>query len=353
MPRDPLDTLIVGQGLAGSALAWQRMRCGERVCVIDDGHRSAASAVAAGLVNPLAGMRFNRRPEAGDWLAAAEHWYAALAVEFGRPLFHPRPMLRLFRSPGQRRFYDRRRADPAGRLLLGPAFAADHCPEAVAAPLGGFVQTRTGYVDVPLLLRLLREWLRARDALVEAGLAPGQVRPAAGGVVALGLHARRLVFCDGARLRHNPWFDSLPLQPDPGETLTLEAGGWRPRHIVNGAHWLVASEDGGIRLGATHAHDRTDARLTVRGRRELLAGWRALRPQSPSPRVVRHQAGVRPGTADHYPLLGAHPQYPSLWVFNGFGARGALSIPWYAERLGDHLDHGMPLPPEADIGRFR
>ena len=32
------DTLILGQGLAGSALAWQLIEAGQQVCVIDDGH---------------------------------------------------------------------------------------------------------------------------------------------------------------------------------------------------------------------------------------------------------------------------------------------------------------------------
>ena len=57
-------------------------------------------------------------------------------------------------------------------------------------------------------------------------------------------------------------------------------------------------------------------------------------------------------TADRYPLLGRHPQQPALWVCNGFGARGALSIPWYTDRLAAHLRTGQSLPAEADIDRL-
>ena len=71
MSPAPFDTLILGQGLAGSALAWHLIEAGERVCVIDDGHCRSSTRVAAGLINPLAGLRFNRRPEVGDWLPAA------------------------------------------------------------------------------------------------------------------------------------------------------------------------------------------------------------------------------------------------------------------------------------------
>ena len=68
MPKTRIDTLIIGQGLAGSLLAWLLVRAGQRVCVIDDAHASSSSVVAAGLINPLAGMRFNRRPEMDSWL---------------------------------------------------------------------------------------------------------------------------------------------------------------------------------------------------------------------------------------------------------------------------------------------
>jgi len=352
MPQRRLDTLILGQGLAGSALAWQLTAAGQRVCVIDDGHRSSSSVVAAGLINPLAGMRFTRRPQAIDWLDAADRWYGELARQFDRPLLHRLPMLRLFRSPQQRRFYDRQAADPCSAHLLGATFSADDCPEPVAAPHGGFLQRRTGFVDLPLLLATLRGWLEARRALLEAELAPGQITIDQAGVHARGLHADRLVFCDGARLRDNPWFRDLPLRPEKGEILTLAVGAWRPRHIINGAHWLLPLQSGALRLGATHEHRQIDQQATAAGRELLLEGMRALRPMTPPPQVLDQQAGIRPGTSDRYPLIGQHPTQPRLWVFNGFGARGSLTIPWYAQRLTAHLLHAAPLPAEADIRRF-
>lgn len=349
-----LDTLIIGQGLAGSALAWHLIALGERVCVIDDGHRSAASMVAAGLINPLAGMRFNRRPEMDDWLRAADDWYAELEKHFGRRFYHPLPMLRLFRSAEQRRFLERRRQDPASRTLLGEAFTADDCPAPVAAPYGGFLQLRTGYVDLPLLLATLRDWLDTQGAIETAALTFDAITLHDGpghAISVAGRHARRLVFCDGARLRHNPWFRYLPLAPDQGEILDLQLVDWRPDHIVNGTHWLLPLTDGSVRFGATHEHKALSGRPTDVGKSHLLTGFADLRPDTALPKVTAHRAGIRPATADRYPLLGQHPRHPALWVCNGFGARGALTVPWYALALARHLRTAAPLPHEADIRR--
>jgi glycine/D-amino acid oxidase-like deaminating enzyme len=172
-------------------------------------------------------------------------------------------------------------------------------------------------------------------------------------VSAAGIQARRLVFCDGARLHNNPWFSHLPLAPDKGEILNLRIDGWHPRHIINAAHWLVPMENGELRLGATHDHESNDKHPTSAGRRELLRGLNMLLPSLPNSRVTLHQAGIRPGTSDRCPLLGRHPEHRTLWVCNGFGARGALTVPWYARCLADNILDGVALPAEADIGRFR
>jgi len=52
-----VDFLIVGQGLAGSLMAWELMQRGKTVLIVDNGLENA-SRVAAGLINPVTGMRF-------------------------------------------------------------------------------------------------------------------------------------------------------------------------------------------------------------------------------------------------------------------------------------------------------
>jgi len=53
-----IDYIIVGQGLAGSLLAYELMQEGKLVCIVDEHHLGAASAVAAGIINPITGRRF-------------------------------------------------------------------------------------------------------------------------------------------------------------------------------------------------------------------------------------------------------------------------------------------------------
>lgn len=355
--RAVYDYLVLGQGLAGSLLAWRLIHAGRRVLVLDDGHRTAASKVAAGLINPLAGMRFNHSPFVHEWLDAVEQLYGELEAAAGRRFLHWQPMLRLFRSPGQVRFFERRAADPADRDLLGERFGPEQSGEPVHAPHGGFVQRRTGHLDLPALLAFLAGWLEAQNALLRRSVEQRAIR-VEGECVRIGeLAGRHLVFCDGYRGMGNPWFGHLPFAPDKGEFLVLEAApGTEPRRlpgrIVNGAHWLLPHADGCYRLGSTHDHRHQDQRPTAAGRRKLEEGMKALLRHPEALRLRDHQAGVRPATSDRQPFLGTHPAEPRLHIFNGFGAHGSISIPWYSARMAGWLLAGETLPGNADIRRF-
>lgn len=58
-----MNILIIGQGIAGSCLAWELKRRGAEFTVADRPVAETASRVAAGLVNPLTGRAF--RPDGG------------------------------------------------------------------------------------------------------------------------------------------------------------------------------------------------------------------------------------------------------------------------------------------------
>ena len=50
-----LDYLLIGQGISGSVLAWQLLKVGKRIVVINNTLANRASSVAAGVYNPITG----------------------------------------------------------------------------------------------------------------------------------------------------------------------------------------------------------------------------------------------------------------------------------------------------------
>ncbi len=345
-----VDFLIAGQGLAGGLLAWELLQGGARVLVLDAADPSAASRIAAGLINPVTGQRLVLAPTAGAQLTAGRRLYARLEQVLSEPLFRPLPLLRLFRSPAERSRWQRRLGDPIYRDYLEPLGSSP--PSGLQAPYGVGVQRHTGQLDTGTLLRRLRDWLQTRGAWRRGRIEPAELKFSSTAVHWGQVHAGRLIFCEGWEARQHPWFSQLPWQPVKGEILDLHLRApslesW----ILNAGCWLLPLGDDRFRLGASYDRQHIDSRPTPAARERLLQALGQLLDPLPRFSVARQRAGVRPATRDKQPFLGLHPRQSRLGICNGFGSKGSLMIPFYAERLAAHLLSGAPLPPEADIRR--
>lgn len=68
--------------------------------------------------------------------------------------------------------------------------------------------------------------------------------------------------------------------------------------------------------------------------------------------LIQHQAGIRSNTMDKQPFLGFHPKAKHIGIFNGFGSKGSLLIPYYAQCMLEHILERKELPQHVDIQRF-
>jgi glycine/D-amino acid oxidase-like deaminating enzyme len=68
--------------------------------------------------------------------------------------------------------------------------------------------------------------------------------------------------------------------------------------------------------------------------------------------VIQHKYGIRPATTDRKPFLGKHPEHQSVYIFNGFGAKGVSLIPYFGQMMSDYIIESKPLFKEVDISRY-
>ena len=343
----PIDVLIVGQGLAGSLLAWEMMRQQFRVMVVDTGGENA-SQVAAGLINPVTGQRLVKSVGVDELLPAAIECYRELAAAFNQSFFVPLPMLRIFKNPREREVARQRLLDPQYQAYLQNR---DTDVAGINSPFGLLEQRQTGYLRTRPLLDALREYLVANGSYRHTRLdyAEIEMRPC---LQWRDLSPRHIVFCEGHLGSGNPWFGRLPFQPAKGEILSCRSMAECPRQILNFGRWLIPNDERHFRIGATFEPGIIDTRPTEAAREHLLQALSALSPDLRQVEVLDHQAGIRPATLDKQPFIGSHPRYPQLHIFNGFGAKGSLAIPWHARRLVAALKQHVPLPLHCHIQRY-
>ncbi|MDD5578330.1 MAG: FAD-binding oxidoreductase [Methylobacter sp.] len=344
-----IDFLIIGQGLAGSLLARELMQRNCKVMVIDGG-RENASRIAAGLINPVTGMRFVKSTDVDILLPAAKGFYSRLSGYFQQPFYLEKPMLRIFCSEKEAINCLNRLDDPDYQSYLGEFVQSTSVGNNLVTPFGFLEQYQTGYLLIRPLLSCLKNFFISQNSykLADINYRDIQLKPS---LRWQDLSPGQIIFCEGYHAINNPWFSWLPFQPVKGEILTLEHQAELPDKILNYGNWLIPLNNHQIRIGATFDRENLDTRPTDLGKDQLLNALEQILPNLKHTTQINHQANIRPSTQDRHPFIGHHPRYRQLAIFNGFGAKGSLQIPWHSQRLADALLNGVPLPNSCDIQR--
>lgn len=134
-----------------------------------------------------------------------------------------------------------------------------------------------------------------------------------------------------------------PVEPIKGQMLALEV----PHAFVKRATWvpdayLVPRDDGRLLVGATVERTQFDARVTAEGLHRLLHAVLEAAPSLAAFTVSETWTGLRPGTADGRPFLGA-TALEGLFVATGHYRNGILLAPATARLLADALS-GQSVP---------
>lgn len=353
--QQPIDYLIVGQGLAGTFFAHELDKRGHTFLVIDNGQDNA-SKTAAGIYNPVVLKRFTPVWQAREQITLAKKTLADLSELLGVVLDYPLPVWRVFHHDNERATWLKKAKNPSLLGLLSPRLITTS-PPAVQVPFGCGQVNLSGKVDIKALLQSYRLWLLKTQRLITDEFQYDQLNLGEDKVSYQGIEAQKLVFCEGYGLKHNPFFSALPLSGNKGEVLQIQVPTLElPAVIKSGIFVMPLSganshqAKSNFFVGATYDwHDKT-AQPTAKAKAYLLEKLSQLLQTQLT--VTEHRAAIRPTVDDRRPLLGQHRRYPPLYLLNGLGTRGVMLGPMMATLLYDFIEKNQPLPEAVDIKRF-
>jgi glycine oxidase len=317
---------IVGQGLAGTCLAWHLRQRGVEFTIADRGH-GGSSRVAAGLINPVTGKNFEPSARIGVFLPEAIGFYQKLETALGSTFWHPLPVIRLAADEAEWRKMQEKSKRPEVAAWVADKHPA--CPPGWCGALelhgGGRLDTRA-FLDA------------SRSFFAERGIYRTET------VTSID---SQTVLCDGAAgLLTGRCGEHRCAK---GEVLTITASGWDGSAIrVGGGGWLVPLGDGRFKAGSTYEWNQPDDVPTSEGRRKVETIIRKLGGADFT--VTAHEAGVRPILRRSEPLVGPLPC--GAWMLNGLGSKGSLYAPGMARRLAAWMLDGEAVDPAMDIRVF-
>lgn len=321
---------IVGQGLAGSLLAWRCEREGIDFQIIDHGHEHAASRVAAGIINPITGQRIVKSWRIDQLLPGALALYREIEVVLNLRLLFPMRVRRRFRDDGDR------------KIAYNKHERGELAPYLVSLDKEGFWIESAYRVDTRQLIESLRQrWIKRGRLMVGDAEFIDRECPDPNLIT---------IWCVGAGELRSDRFAFANLQAAKGEVLGLNGPDLDPAVILNDGHWVLPVKKGQARVGATYSRSFENAEPTAEARAELSASARRL--IGGDFQITDQEAGLRMTTEDKHPVIGRHPKDHRTGIFNGLGSKGGLLAPWLAEQWIAHLLHQTPIDQAVDVRRF-
>ena len=360
--------VVVGAGVAGLGVAWRLAQAGREVLLLDKAEPGAgASTAAAGMLAPIGEVDFVEEP--GELalkrasLAAYPAFVAELEAASGVSVDYRAVgslLVAIDRDDTEalRRQYDYQRSLGLDVEWLRGAEAREREPllspriqAAVAVPTDHQVD------PIRLVAALTTACERAgvttrTGAEVEAVLHEGErlvgLRLGGGEVVSTRC-AALAVGCWLRRLEGLPRGLKRAVRPVKGEALALQM---EPidalRHVIRAPDcYLVPRSDGRLVVGATSEEKGFDTRRTAGGAFELLRGAFETVPATYEFAWLGSWAGLRPGSLDNAPLLGACA-LDGLWLVGGLYRNGILLTPEVARLVSQGILAGA-MPPEAHM----
>jgi glycine oxidase len=350
------DVLVIGGGVIGTAVARRLARSGAAVTVIERGTPGAeASWAAAGMLSPLAEAA--RPGHFLDLLLDARRRFPAYCAELHEQTgidvgYRSEGTLMLaLRDEDEEELEERYRWQRAAGLeveRLSAADVRDLEPAVTCAVRWALRFPGDHQVENRSLVRAL--WAGAVQSGVAFRLGAEATRLIRRGTVAAGvelsdgerLHASAVVLAGGSwagRLENLP--RRVPVEPVHGQLLALEALPPPLRHVVDSPRcYLVPRADGRLLVGATVERRGYRKLVTPAGIMQLLRGALEIAPGLEDLPLAETWSGLRPGTPDDLPILGADPDVSNVVYATGHFRNGILLAPITGEIIGEVVRTG-------------
>lgn len=333
-PTAVYDAIVVGAGAIGMATALALRARGMSCLVLERGRVGAESSWAGGGI--LAPLRPWHYPQAvWDLVARSRllysNWRDHLQAQSGMDI----ELLDCGACLIDAADLDRARD---WHVEQGLPCHETACGDRAALSMPWVQQVRN-----PRLIRALRGTLAAAGVALYENTAVTGLAQEGGRVTGVttgsgDLRAAHTVIAAGAWSGHFDGRIASRVRPMRGQMLRLEIA---PARIPEAGVWLlpdayvIVRADGTTLLGSTVEDVGFDKSVTQEARDRLLAVAADYLPWTAQARVVDHWAGLRPGSADGNPIIGADDMLPGLWWNTGHFRTGLAMAPASAERLAE------------------
>ncbi|MBK9107879.1 MAG: FAD-binding oxidoreductase [Saprospiraceae bacterium] len=345
------DYLIVGGGIAGLVLAESFEQSAQDFLLVDAPLPGKATAVSAGMINPVTGMRFvlswNYTQLEADFL----EFYKRLENKYKIQLLFEHPIYQRLYLEMDCNAWMARLADPYYEPYLSKVVRK--LPANIESlKMNNYGKIEKAYrLHTDTLLTVVRKSLndsgKFRNVVFEEHDLKISEKQLQWRDVAI---HKAIIFAEGFRIRDNSYFNKIPLMPLKGDCIIFYAKDLNWNFVLKDAYSIIPLGDHQYWCGSNFEMNELSVEIN---QKEIQQQYEFLKNVIPVEfQMLSMQTGIRPAVKDRRPVLGKHPGDPRLIVFNGLGTKGASLAPYCAKVLSQMLFAAAEIPKELSVARF-
>ena len=210
---------------------------------------------------------------------------------------------------------------------------------------------QAGNIDVTTFLDATKNYISKHQQLIEESFDYNALTQTDDSVTYKSVSAKHIIFCEGHLISKNPYFNWIPFKPAKGEVLTIICHDlYLENSIFNKGFFILPLGNNTYKIGATFEWENLNDTPTESKKQELITKLNSV-ISSPY-QIVKHEAGVRPSVIDRRPVVGCHPKFKNVFVFNGFGSKAVMLAPYFANQLVNTIQHNFAIDIEVNPSRF-
>ena len=338
-----VDYIIVGDGYAALFFAHQLIKNNKSFYLFSEGKKSA-SMVSAGIINPAVLKRFTTFWLAQEQIDSLKKTLSEIEGYTHKNYLIEKPILRVFHDEKEKELWLKKSNEIS---FLSNDFIKIN---SIKNPFGCGKVNHSARLNVRDFFTDLMNYLEQNSHLIKKKFDYNLVNTE--NSTYKEIQFKNIIFAEGMAVKENPYFSEIPVEANKGHHLEVKLSEKiEDDFTIKKKHFIFPLNENTYYYGGTYDREQTHHKIDNSAVEKLINALAEFYPNDFE--VTQVKFGFRPTVKDRRPIVGNHPEFKNLYVFNGLGARGILNGNYFSINLYNHLENGEQIHPEVDVKRFQ
>tara|TARA_B100000575_G_scaffold271245_1_gene252389 strand:- start:4609 stop:5694 length:1086 start_codon:yes stop_codon:yes gene_type:complete len=343
-----VDTIIVGTGIAGVCYAEKLLQNKKSFYVIDN-NKEGTSKIAAGIFNPTVLKRYNMTWNGEQFHKNAIIFFKKIENKYKKKIIFSHDILKIFSSTSDQNNWIVASKNPLLKEFLDCKIYTKKI-KGIKTEYGYGVVKKCGRISTLNMINGFKN--NFKNNLLNEDFDFKKLSSHDKTIVYDNIVSKNIIFCEGYGIINNTFFKNLPVTGSKGEFLIAKIPNFNLNQIIKRSSIFIMPLGNELYwVGATYDNLDKKSNPTELKKKLLIDKLESITTQPY--KIIQHRASIRPSTVDRRPIIGSHPDYKNMYVFNGLGSRGILLAPTLSHWLYDHIYKSAQIPKEVDMKRFK